>query len=387
MGSITIIGAGLVGQTLACMLSTHHHVTVLESTPRSLRSSQTFDVRASAISQGSARILDQYDLWGALSQQATPIHRVHVSDQGHWFGSVIDRQQHHSDALGYICENQQLYQALATTLRQRGITIKQPVDVTSIAFSKRGATLSVANDADILTDLVIIADGARSTWRERLGIVSRYHHFQQVALVTTVGLDRPHDHVAYERFTRHGPLALLPLSSYQGRNRASVVWTQPMSKRSRLLAMSDEQCIHALQKELGYKAGRITHMGQRDAYPLSSVMSLEQVRPNLAVMGNAAHFLHPVAGQGFNLALRDAHALATALADADSPGDIQPLQRYERTRLPDQQRLAFLTEQMVSVFSTKDWPISIARQLGLLGLNTIPGAKTQWAKTLMGQRG
>ena len=387
MSKVAVVGGGLVGSILALMYARAGiEVRLLEAKPPSANSELAFDVRASAISLGSAAILAQHHLWQGFVEKATPILQVQVSDRGHFMGNIIDHQRHGVDALGYICENHHLFIALNQAIAgEANITLHQPVAVDGVRFTRKGAELALG-ESTLAVDLVVIADGAASKLRGGLGIGVEQVDYQQSALVTTIAVSEPHQQVAFERFTKNGPLALLPLSTFNGQHRMAVVWTLPGADQEHMLNASDADFIAQLQAQSGYRAGRITQVGQRQAYPLCSVMAKEQIRPNVAIVGNAAHFLHPVAGQGLNLALRDCDALVKHTLKAASLGDVAGLQAYAQARAPDQYQIERLTHSLVSLFSSANGGIAVGRQLGLAALNAIPVAGKLLGRQLMGYR-
>lgn len=247
---------------------------------------------------------------------------------------------------------------------------------------------SGGQEQTIHTQLVIIADGADSPLRASLGIDVDIEKYHQTAIIANVALSNPHDGVAYERFTDEGPMALLPLGGKDGCESA-LVWTQPEDQADAILALDDEAFMEQLQQRFGFRLGHFKSVGKRDAYPLQLMLAKEQVRSSLVVMGNAAHFLHPVAGQGFNLALRDCAALTTVLAKArraQQPlGALKVLQQYEQQQQLDQQATIQFSDKLTRLFSTAALPSAGLRALGFLGLETLPGAKQLLASQTMGQ--
>lgn len=402
---IAIIGGGMVGVTLAIMLdqALNDQVTLslIEKLPlpRSAAAKQktslaqpSFDARSTALSAGSVNILNQLGLWSDLQSQAHPINDIHISDQGHYGGTLLHAHDYDVDALGYVIENSLLGHVLMTRLQQSSVECIAPATVSHCQMKKQGAVLTLESEAAcdnmLAADIVIIADGADSPLRHSLGIDSEKSSYQQSAIITNVALSRPHQGTAYERFTEQGPLALLPLNDFEGQPRASVVWTRDSNHVDEIMALSDQAFISRLQQCFGYRTEYITHVGQRHCYPLTLVQAKEQVRSNIVVLGNAAHFLHPVAGQGFNLSLRDSEVLVTVLAQAvkkkQAIGHYSVLQQYEQQREKDQQLTIGLTHMLVNIFSSKKLSLSVVRQLGLLSLHAVPSAKKTLAQQMMG---
>lgn len=408
---IAIVGGGMVGVTLALMLadqsstSSPLKITLIEKFPfpktqedQSLQPS--FDARSTALSAGSVGLLKQLGCWDKLKQHAEPIRDIHISDKGHYGGTLLNAADYDVDALGYVLENRWLGQCLLQRLdelqQQVNIQCLAPATVESCQFTQRSAVLSIRQPDDIESsleaDVVLIADGAESPLRQSLGIDARTTAYKQSAIIANVALKAPHQGVAYERFTEQGPLAVLPLETCDGVHRASVVWTrhnhEGNNQAEALMALDDNDFLSALQDCFGYRAGVFTQVGQRHCYPLELVEATEQVRSRIVIAGNAAHFLHPVAGQGFNLSLRDSAVLAGILIKAHSNGQdigaLKVLSEYEKQREKDQQLTIGLTNAMVKTFSTRGMSLSVMRQLGLLSLQAVPAMKQSLARQMMG---
>ncbi len=396
---IAIIGGGMVGAAQAALLAQTNpqwRITLLETfpMPEGKPSFQpSFDDRSTAIAQGSVQLLQQLGIWSQLQQHGTPIDQVHVSDKGHLGGALIDRREHHVDALGYVVPNAWIGRVLIAHLHQlANVDIVAPATVEQLQPQASGARLQLRRgerSLTLTTQLAIIADGAQSPLRESLGIDCQLQSYEQTAIIANIGLDQSHKGVAYERFTDQGPMALLPLGgSLQGQTSA-LVWTQPKAEAETILALSDEQFLQQLQQRFGYRLGRFVSVGKRDSYPLSLSVAKEQIRSSLVVMGNAAHFLHPVAGQGFNLALRDCAALATSLMEkGDSAlGALPRLNRYMELQRLDQQATIHFSDQLTKLFSTASLPQAALRALGFVGLECVPPAKHWFTRQTMGAGG
>ena len=266
--------------------------------------------------------------------------------------------------------------------RQGRVELRSPCRVVDVQTHAGGVRLSLDGDAGGTLDaaLLVVADGADSGLRERLGVSVQEKPYGQHALVANVATAQPHKGCAYERFTGDGPVALLPLLGVEGAPyRAALVWTLDPGEAARLQAAPPDDFLAALQERFGYRLGRFTAVGDRHSYPLALVQAAEQVRRAVVVMGNAAHALHPVAGQGFNLALRDVAELARVLAGAgeagESPGELPVLQRYERRQRADQQRTIEVSDRLPSLFMQSDPVLGLARDLALSGLDLMPALK------------
>src|SRR3569623_2894251 len=314
---VIIVGGGMVGASLAIALSaTPLRVALLEAVPFRSDTQPSYDARAIALAYGTRRIFAGMDLWPALAAAVTPIERIHISARGHIGATLLDSGDSGADALGYVAERRALGAILATRLHALAhVDVHCPARVTDVVMGSAHAEVMVNVDGTtrrLRARLVVAADGATSTVRELLHIAVQRWEYGQPALITNVPPDEPHRNRAFERFTDSGPLALLPKSD----NRYSVVWTLRDAAAERMLALDDGDFLQALQQRAGHRAGRFVKVGRRRTYPLMLLRAREHVRPRLALIGNAAHTLHPVAGQGFNLGLRDVAVLAVVLCDA-----------------------------------------------------------------------
>ncbi len=404
---IAIIGGGMVGAALAALLAKadpRWRIAVIEAFPLLPDQSPTsyrpsFDDRSTAIAHGSVLLLQQLGLWDSLRQYATPIEQVHVSDRGHLNGALIDRHQVGVDALGYVIPNAWIGQVLLAHLQGLdNLDWLAPARVSRLKPVAGGAELTVVSGNSSASDgagsvvhrtsLAVIADGAQSSLRDSLGIDVAVQAYGQSAVITNVNLDEPHQGIAYERFTDLGPMAMLPLGGSQAGRQAALVWTLPESEVDAVMALSDEAFLQRLQLRFGFRLGRLTGIGKRDSYPLSLAVAKEQVRSSLVVMGNAAHFLHPVAGQGFNLALRDCAALAATLQQAareQQPlGKLSVLQQYLQVQAQDQQLTIGISDQLTKWFSHPGLPQAALRALGFIGLECVPPAKQWLSQQTMG---
>ena len=321
---IVIVGGGMVGISLALLLAEQQHpwnVLLLEAQAYQQSDKAeyrpSFDARSTALSWSSRKIFEAAGLWPALQSQASHIKKIHVSDRGHIGLTRIDAQEAGVEALGYVVENRWIGLVLLEKLATTSVEVLAPARVATIKPLKNSVRLTLEDSEQVVeSSLVVIADGANSKTAQKMGIHSNQQPYGQQGIIANIALDKPHDGVAYERFTDQGPMAMLPLPDYQGRPRCALVWTEPAEKAEQLMTASDEEFLQCLQERFGYRLGMLQQVGERHAYPLSLTTSTEQVRRNLVVLGNAAHSLHPVAGQGFNLSLRDVAVLADVLGGA-----------------------------------------------------------------------
>lgn len=400
---VIITGAGPVGAGLALALDgLGYRVALLEAVPFRSDEQPSYDERSLALARASQEILAGIDarLWSDIADGATPIHRIHVSDRGHFGRTLIDRTEQGVSALGHVVESRLLGRALEAALARSGVALFCPATVTAVDRSERRArVLARGGDGerlDLTAALLVAADGAASTVRDLAGIGVRRTEYGQTAVIANVTPARPHEHIAYERFTDTGPLALLPLS----RGRCSLVWTCRDGEESELLGMDDTDFLRRLGGRFGDRLGGFRAVGQRHAYPLGLQFAERYSDRRLLILGNAAHVLHPVAGQGYNLGLRDAAVLAEVLASAPNPddpgatghrggrladpGDPAVLREYVAARQPDYRRTTVFTDGLVRLFSSTRTPLARTRGIGLLALDALPPARTALARQAMG---
>lgn len=396
--SSVIVGGGLVGASLALALSTAgQKVAVVEAHPPGKPGQPSFDDRATALSNGSRRVFEALGVWPLLAPYATAIRSIHVSDQGRFGISRIEAQREGVQALGFMVRNRHIGEGLMARLRAaKSIDLLAPATVSGIEFSPNAVQvlLDASGDQTLSCSLLIAADGARSSVCRYLGIESERQSYGQIALVTNIATERDLHGVAYERFTEDGPLAILPMSDEDAPaagGRATIVWSVPEALAPELVALQDQEFCARLQAAFGFRLGHIQRVGRRVSYPLALVQSKEQVRERLAVVGNAAHSLHPVAGQGFNLSLRDVAALAETLVEAtrigQDPGSLEVLERYVAWRARDQRDVVRFSDGLLKVFGSASPIARAGRNLGLIALELLPGAKTLVARQTMGVAG
>lgn len=398
---VLIAGGGMVGASLALALSEHSagelKVALVEGFPLPDSDAEpvyspSFDARSTALSYGSRRIYEALGLWPLISRHATPIRKIHVSDRGHFGSTTLLAEQAGWDALGYVIENAWLGRVLLSRLQSaKGLTCISPAKVTAAKPGTDGVTLTVSGkdgEQSIHSRLLVVADGAESGLRTSLGIATKKRDYHQTGVIANVCFEKAHEGCAYERFTDQGPLALLPLSdSEQGEARASLVWTLPPEEAQRVMALDDADFCRQLQTRFGWRQGMIRRVGERAAYPLALVEAEEQIRRHIVVMGNAAHSLHPVAGQGFNLALRDVNRLSRLLSDARAHtplGDLALLKRYVDSQASDQWATVNFSDRVTRLFSNRQPLLSVARNLGLLALDVLPPARSAFVAQTAG---
>jgi 2-octaprenyl-6-methoxyphenol hydroxylase len=397
---LVIVGAGMVGASLACILdrmpmSRPLNILLVESTLIDLNApppQPSFDARSTVLSYGTVSYLRELEMWEGLSASAQSITHIHVSDQGR-LGSVrMSSREQGVDALGHVIENRLLGSVFNKALAAaRYLETRSGVQVTGIKPQQTGMLVTLEKDADscvVETSLVVLAEGGRSGLCEKMGIHRVEQPYDQEAVIANVAFSVPHKNVAYERFTVNGPLALLPLPDMDGLNRAALVWTRKGGDAKNLMVLSDMEFLDALQKEFGNRLGMFSRVGQRHTYPLSLVAAEEQVRPGLVLLGNVAHSLHPVAGQGFNLAFRDTIRLAAILALAHDRGEllgaIDNLQLYLQQATTDQERTAAFSDYMTRLFSTNHLAAVWLRKFGLFSIDLVLPLRRAFAQRAMG---
>ncbi|ALH95761.1 2-octaprenyl-6-methoxyphenyl hydroxylase [Acinetobacter equi] len=395
---IIIVGGGMVGLSLALMLAKAKiGVKLLEAIKYPNYDDanlapyhSSFDARNSALSRRSVQIYQELGLWDALQEHATPILQVDITEQGSFGKARLRAEQEKVESFGQVIENAWLGRVLLTQVRQQPlIDLIDGVQVTALTQNEDFASIEAIRGEETLTlnaKLVIAADGRDSFCRKALGIGASVHDYDQVAIVTTVQTSKPHGHVGFERFSHLGPLALLPLP---GEYRRSVVWPVKKGTEDEWLGEeNDQHFLDALQETYGDRAGKFQKTGKRFCFPLSQVLAEKQAIGRVVLMGNAAHTIHPVAGQGFNLCMRDAYVLLRYLTEQQAKnadlGDAEMLLEYEKSRLKDQQRVIKFCDSVVRGFSNQNPFLKIIRNTGLLAFETIPGIKPLVANYAMG---
>ena len=389
---ILIVGGGLVGASLVRALQGQGlRIAVVEAVQFETRTEAGYDDRAIALAHGTHCIFDSLDLWTDLENDATPIHRIHVSDRGHCGFTRMDREEEGLPALGYVVPARVLGKVLGDVARSaEGVDLYCPATLADLNLEAESATATLVRDDETLmltARLVVAADGAGSAVRDRLGIAVTERDYGQTAVIANITPQLPHHHVAFERFTDTGPMAMLPMSS----GRCAVVWTIDSREAGEVMGLSDGEFLCRLQERFGYRLGRLERVGRRQAYPLRLVKAKESVRHRLALVGNAAHTLHPIAGQGFNLGVRDiavlAEVLVDAMAEGHDPGELAVLGRYDAWRHADHRQVTAFTDGMARLFTLSLPAMAMARAAGMLALDLLPPAKRLLTRLTMGRSG
>ncbi|HEX3603630.1 MAG TPA: 2-octaprenyl-6-methoxyphenyl hydroxylase [Steroidobacteraceae bacterium] len=389
---VAIVGGGMVGATLSVALAPLDlRVALIETIPHNAASQPSFDERTTALSNGSRRILETVGVWPALSALATPIRKIHVSDQGRFGFARIDAAEQGLAAMGYVVANRTLGNALWSRLGEnRGLTVFCPAEVSKVTANDQAVAIEVAergSQTTIDAKLIVAADGVKSVVRGAFGIEADVRDYAQTAVITTVLPQRFHDNVAYERFTPSGPLALLPLDG----GRCTLVLTLTKDAAQSALAWSDEEFLAEVQRRFGFRLGRFLKVGRRIPYPLSLTQAARTSAPRCVIIGNAAQGLHPVAGMGFNLGLRDVASLAELIAeragkDRDA-GSRELLAEYDAWRAADRGGVIAFTDGLVRMFANPLSSVRVLRNLGLLAFDLLPPAKAALSRLSTGGRG
>jgi len=392
---VAICGGGLVGATLALALAELAlDVVLIEAHPFGTFGQPSFDDRTTALSNGSRRIFEALRVWPLLEREATAIRRIHISDRGRFGFARLDAAEQGLSALGFVVVNRVMGAALWRRLEESSVRILAPAKVRGMQLvdgrQRIECELGQQGSASVESKLAIAADGAQSVLREVAGIGARTWNYEQTALVTNVLAQRFHDHVAYERFTPSGPLALLPMSE----GRLGLIWTFTPDVAQSVAQANDTEFLARLQEAFGFRLGRFMRVGTRQLYPLALTRADEHIADRLAIVGNAAQTLHPIAGQGFNLGLRDAASLAEVLAegraqqrDAFDPGDGLWLERYREWREADRTNIVRFTDGLVRLFGQPFGPIKALRDVGMLAFDLMPAAKGALSQLSLGAAG
>jgi 2-octaprenyl-6-methoxyphenol hydroxylase len=390
MMDIAIVGGGMVGASLAMALAPLElQVALIEAVPHDSASQPSFDERTTALSNGSQRILETLGVWTDIEALATPIRKIHVSDQGRFGFARIDAAEQGLSAMGYVVPNRALGAALWSRLAASGrVQLYCPAAVSQITPAADKVSLNIAHDGSTTTidaAVVVAADGVHSAVRSAFGVDAETRDYQQTAVITTVLPQRFHEHVAYERFTDSGPLALLPLEG----GRCTLVLTLSRARAEQALAWSDDEFLAELQRRFGFRLGRFLQVGRRVPYPLALTRAASTSAGRCVIVGNAAQGLHPVAGMGFNLGLRDVASFAELTAehrhalhfDAGAPG---LLSEYDSWRATDRGGVIAFTDGLVRLFASPLGVVRSLRNAGLLAFDLLPPAKAALSRLSTG---
>ncbi|MBV8792887.1 MAG: ubiquinone biosynthesis hydroxylase [Pseudolabrys sp.] len=389
---VMIAGGGFAGLALAIALrqALGASFAVTAADP-ALAAPKSNDMRASAIAAAARRLFEIVGAWDAVEVDAQPILDMVVTDSKLndavrptflTFGGEVEE----GEPFAHMVENRHLVDALVARAREEGVDLRA-APVASFETGANAVTVRLKGGAEIAARLLVGADGARSAVREQAGIATHGWDYDQSAIVTTVAHERDHNGRAEEHFLPAGPFAILPL---KGR-RSSIVWTETTKEAERILALSDQEFDAELEKRFGLHLGDIEVVGPRRAYPLGLFTARSFIGQRLALIGDAAHIIHPIAGQGLNMGLRDAAALAEVVADAArlglDPGAPEVLERYQRWRRFDTMTMGMATDGLNRLFSNSSDVLRLFRDVGLGLVERMPALKRVFIREAAGFTG
>lgn len=386
---VLIIGGGLVGGTMACALGDAGVSVVCVDREHPQRSTdEAFDGRASAVALGSKVMLEVIGLWPHIAPLAAAIDDIRVSEAGSPLFLHYDHRAIGDEPLGWIVENRGIRRAQAARLAQLpGVTWLTASEVATLARMPYGVEGRLADGRRIGARLAIAADGRPSPTRQAAGIGVMKWDYRQVGIVCTVAHSAPHCGIAHERFLPAGPFAILPLPG----NRSSIVWVERADLAPAIVAGDDDTFLAELRLRFGSFLGELGVEGRRFGYPLSLQVADRYTAPRLALIGDAAHGMHPIAGQGMNMGLRDVAALTELIVDALrlglDPGSPEVLARYQRLRRFDNALMLAATDGLNRLFSNDLGPLRLARNVGLAAVDRLPPLKRLFMRHAMGLAG
>jgi ubiquinone biosynthesis UbiH/UbiF/VisC/COQ6 family hydroxylase len=391
---LIVVGGGLAGLLLAAHAGERFcdllNITVIERTlPKAPEAS--LDTRATALSRGSKELLESWGFWAEVSASAKAIENIHVSRKSRFGSALLQDEATENEPMGWVVENALLQAALLARCDAVAVDVIEGQEVVNFTTTSDRPLLTLDDERQLVADLVIISDGAESSLRNQLGIGAKRHAPSQFAIAFNCETDGADTGIAYERFTNEGPLAFLPLSgSDDNKLRYNVIWCAHQATQSRLLALDDQDFIGELQAMVGWRAGRVTKIGRRAGWPLSVVVSRELVRSRCLLLGNSAHTVHPVAGQGFNLSVRDVDrliALLDAELQAQSPFDsVARLSDFERASLVDHELTIAATTLLSGLFDMPQPLMDSMSSVALSAMDVLAPIRRGVANFGMGRR-
>ena len=388
---LVIVGGGMTGLTLACAVAgAGPRVLLIERQLLQAAVAPGFDGRVTAIAQASRRLLEALGLWAELAPGAQPIEDIRVGERHSPLTVHYDHRAVGDQPLGHIVENRLIRSALlrrVQALSTHGLTLAAPATVARIGWRDQGARVRLEDGRVLSGALVAAAEGRSSPTRAAAGIEVMRWDYRQTGIVATLAHERPHRGLAIERFFPEGPFALLPMTG----RRSSIVWAAEDRLAQELIRLDDDEFMGELAERVGDALGALTLAGPRWHYPLSMVQARRYTGRRLALVGDAAHAIHPIAGQGWNLALRDVAALAELVVDAQrlglDPGGATVLARYERWRRFDSLALIAITDGLNRLFGNDLLPLRLARELGLGLVERVAPLKQFFMRHAMGVLG
>ncbi|MDC5841579.1 2-octaprenyl-6-methoxyphenyl hydroxylase [Vibrio europaeus] len=382
---VVIAGGAMAGMTLALAINKLTlrplSVAVIEPFQVDHAAHPGFDSRSIALSYGTVAILKQLGLWQEIAKVATPIEHIHVSDRFHAGMTDITTEEVGVDALGYVVELADVGRIYHQQVEQDNNISVLHAAVEQVERSEEKVSITLSDGNLVEGKLLVAADGAVSTCCEQTGIELCEHDFEQIAVIANISAQSPHNGRAFERFTESGPVALLPMS--QGR--MSLVWCVRPDKAQQIINYNDEQFLSELQQAFGWRLGKLQKVGHRASYPLLLRYREQNVSHRFAIVGNAAQTLHPIAGQGFNLGIRDVATLAESIAkSSDDPGSYCTLKQFKNARRDDRNATIAMTSALVHIFSNDYLSLRVGRNLGLFGMDNLPVLKAPLLRRTLG---
>ena len=383
---VAVVGGGMVGASLAAgLIGTGVRLLLIEAIPFRASAQPSFDERTTALGNASRRIFEGLGVWEQIAPEAAAIRGIQVSEAGRFGGARLSAAEQGIEALGYVVPNRRIGAALWERLEgASGLTLRVPGQVEDVVIDEAAARFAVVSEGrreTVTARLMVAADGAHSQVRSAAGIEAAVEDYEQVAVVANVACDTPHQGMAHERFTPAGPIAVLPLAD----GTLAVIWACRREDAPAVLALDDAAWLRELQTRFGWRAGRFTRAGRRASYPLRLTRAAAPVANRTVLIGNAAQALHPVAGQGFNLGLRDAAMLAEVVANAGGDvGERALLERFAAWRARDRSGVVRFTDGLVRLFADPRPGMGLLRNLGLLLFDLAPPAKSALARVSLG---
>lgn len=393
---VIIAGGGLSGLLSALSLSQTAQrvgktlsIAIVEPNKIDLNPSQyrsaSFDERVLALSHGTKSYLQSLGAWQGINAFAAPIETIHISDRGYYGKARVYAHEHNVEALGYVTPMSAIGRALLeVTAKLKNISWFDESAINNITWQSEQVTVELNADEAISGSLLLGCDGGQSVCRQFANIHSSTKTYQQCAIVANVKMAKPHQHVAYERFTDTGPIALLPLPN----NESSLVWTLTPEQADEFSVLDDDSFKQMLAEQFGFYQGQVLEVSKRVKFPLSLIQAETNSYHRMMLVGNSSHTIHPIAGQGFNLGVRDVielnKLLADMLAEGKDIGQFSTLNQYDVNRKQDQSNVIMLTDSLVTLFSNDLWPLSLGRTVGLKVMNYLSPLKQSFVNKTMG---
>jgi 2-octaprenyl-6-methoxyphenol hydroxylase len=389
---LVIAGGGMTGAMLAYALLSQNPaltVAIVEQQAQPAQQAETapklsFDSRSIALAAGSIELLSAWGLWQELADHACAIEHIQVSDKGHFGKVYLSASEFNRQSLGQVIEIEWigavLYKKLSQFANHGNLSWFRPDQITALHPMPQQYQLELQSGRKLSAKLLVLCEGGDSPTRQLAGISQQQQPYGQTAVIANIGIQTPHQHRAFERFTKDGPLALLPLT----KQRYSLVWTMTPEQAATVQQLPDAEFLARLQQAFGYRAGVLQSVGSRMSYPLTLKFSEQAGKHRLLLCGNSLHNLHPIAGQGFNLALRDIAAIRALAVNAEDLGSYAVTSAYQQLRSTDMQQVISLTDGLVRLFSNSSRLLALGRSIGLTALMQIEGLKQQFANQTMG---